>query len=152
MAVLKNNTWVLIANSEKALFLRNDLDAQTPDLNVIRKDEQDNPSDAEQSANRPGRKPDTGINQLSAMDDTDWHELAKERFASDLADRLYEYAHKGAFDRIVLVAAPNVLGALRKELHKEVQERVVAELDKDLTNHPLDQVEDMLKEALDPAL
>ncbi len=45
-----------------------------------------------------------------------------------------------------------MLGALRKELHKEVQDRVVAELDKDLTNHPLDKVEEMLKEELDPAL
>ncbi|MCF3596069.1 host attachment family protein [Rhodobacteraceae bacterium LMO-12] len=152
MAILTKGTWVLIANSEKALFLRNDLDAQDPDLNVVRKDEQDNPSDREQSANRPGRKPDTGVNQFSAMDDTDWHELAKERFANDLAARLYEFAHKGAFDRIVLVAGPNVLGALRKELHKEVQDRVVAELDKDLTNHPLDKVEEMLKEELDPAL
>lgn len=152
MAVLTKETWVLIADSEKALFLRNTLDAQDPNLEVIRKDEQDNPSDIAQSANRPGRKPDTGVNQMSAMDDTDWHELAKERFASDLADQLYKYAHSGAFERIVLVAAPNVLGALRKEMHKEVRARVVAELDKDLTNHPLGKVEELLKAELDPAL
>ena len=152
MAVLTKGTWVLIADGEKALFLRNDLNAKNPDLSVIRKDEQHNPPDSVQSASRPGRKPDAGINQFSAMEETDWHELAKERFASDLAERLYKYAHRGAFDRIVLVAAPNVLGALRKELHKEVQDRVVAEIDKDLTNHPLDKVEAMLKAMLDPAL
>ena len=152
MAVLTKGTWVLIADGEKALFLRNRLDAQNPDLIVVRKDEQDNPPDSAQSADRPGRKPDTGVNQMSAMDDTDWHELAKDRFARDLADRLYGYAHKGAFERIVLVASPSVLGALRKELHKEVQRRIVAELHKDLTNHPLDKIEEMLKAELDPAL
>lgn len=148
MTHLTNGTWVLIADSEKALFLRNDLDEMTPDLNVVRIEEQENPSDREQSANRPGRMQDTGVGQRSALDDTDWHELAKERFADDLADILYKQAHKGAFKRLVIVAAPQTLGALRPKLHKEVVEKVVAEVDKDLTNHPLDKVEAMLKAEL----
>ena len=148
MTKLTSGTWVLIADSEKALFLRNDLDEMNPDLNVVRIEEQENPSDREQSANRPGRMQDTGVGQRSALDDTDWHELAKERFADDLADILYKQAHKGAFKRLVIVAAPQTLGALRPKLHKEVVEKVVAEVDKDLTNHPLDKVEAMLKAEL----
>ncbi|MRU16393.1 host attachment protein [Roseovarius sp. A21] len=152
MPVLTNGTWVLIADGEKALFLRNTLDAINPGFEVVKKEEQDNPSDFEQSANRPGRMHDGAEHQLSAMDDTDWHELAKERFADDLADKLYAYAHKGAFDRIVLVASSRVLGQLRKTLHKEVETRIVGELAKDLTNHPLDKVETMLKKEFDPNL
>ncbi|WP_306152312.1 host attachment family protein [Roseovarius sp. MMSF_3281] len=152
MATLTNGTWVLIADGEKALFVRNTLDAITPGFEVVKKEEQENPSDYEQSANRPGRMQDGGAGQLSAMDDTDWHELAKERFADDLADKLYRYAHKGAFDRIVLVAPSGVLGQLRKTLHKEVEQRVVGELSKDLTNHPLDKVEKLLKKEFDPKL
>ena len=150
MATLTNGTWVLMADGEKALFLRNTLDAMNPNLEIVKKEEQDNPSDYEQSANRPGRMQDGGVEQLSAMDDTDWHELAKDRFADDLADKLYHYAHKGAFDRIVLVASASALGQLRKKLHKEVEDRVVGELPKDLTNHPLDKVEVMLKKEFDP--
>ena len=152
MAVLTNGTWVLIADSEKALFLRNSVDAISPTLDVVRKNEQENPSNFDQSANRPGRKHDAGVGQRSAMEDTDWHELAKERFAHDLADILYKYAHRGDFDRIVLVAAPHVLGDLRQNLHKEVREKVVAEVAKDLANHPLDKIETMLKAELDPRL
>ncbi|SEM00577.1 Protein required for attachment to host cells [Roseovarius tolerans] len=152
MAVLTNGTWVLIADGEKALFLRNSLDASSPALDVVRKDEQENPSDYDQSANRPGRKRDTGVGQSSAMDDTDWHELAKERFAHELGDILYKYAHRGAFERIILVATPPVLGDLRQALHKEVQAKVVAEIPKDLTHHPLDKIETMLKTELDPKL
>ncbi|WP_113910476.1 host attachment protein [Roseovarius dicentrarchi] len=148
MAELKPGTWVLVCDGEKALFLRNDGDAQAPDLNVVRIDEQDNPKDIDQSANRPGRMSDNGPGHRSAFDDTDWHELAKERFASDLADRLYKQAHRGAYDRIVIVAAARTLGALRGELHKEVAEKVIAEIDKDLTNHPLDEVEQMVKKHL----
>lgn len=150
MPVLTKDTWVLVADSEKALFLRNDVDEQNPYLKVVRKNEQDNPSDTAQSANRPGRKVDTGVGQRSALDDTDWHELAKERFAADLADKLFRYAHDGRFQRIILVAAPHVLGDLRAHLHKEVQERVVGEIDKNLANHPLDEIETLLKKELDP--
>lgn len=37
------------------------------------------------------------------------------------------------FDRVVLVAPPKFLGALRKELHKEVEKLVAEELPKDLS-------------------
>jgi hypothetical protein len=37
------------------------------------------------------------------------------------------------FDRLVLVAPPKFLGALRKELHKEVEKLVADELPKDLS-------------------
>lgn len=148
MTRIRTGTWVLIADGEKALFLRNDGDEQDLDLNVVRREEQDNPPDREQSANRPGRMPDTGTQQRSAMDDTDWHQLAKERFADDLADILYKSAHRGAFDHIVLTASPKVLGELRDKMHKEVADRVILEIPKTLTNHPLDKVEQLIAEEL----
>lgn len=141
MIRLSKDTWVLVADGEKALFLRNITDAQNPHLEVIRKEEQDNPPTREQAANRPGRMHDGGPGQKSAFDDTDWHELAKDRFAAELADMLYTRAHKGRFDRIVLVAAPGILGELRNKLHQEVQSRVVGEIPKTLTNHTLDDIE-----------
>lgn len=141
MTKLSHDAWVLIADGEKALFLKNITDGENPNLEVVRKEEQDNPKDIDQSANRPGRMPDNGQGQRSAMDDTDWHELAKERFADDLADLLYKQAHKHKFEQIVLVASPDTLGELRKKLHKEVEDKVIAEIPKNLTNHPIDEIE-----------
>ncbi|MHA6345138.1 host attachment family protein [Roseivivax sp. CAU 1761] len=148
MAKLTQGTWVLIADGEKALFLRNDLDEDNPNLTVVREKEQDNPSDREQSANRPGRMNDTGVNQRSAMDDTDWHQLAKERFADELAEILYKQAHKHKFERIVLAAPPQILGELRDKMHKEVRDRVVAEIPKTYTNHPIDKIEILVRDEL----
>lgn len=79
---LRHDCLVLVSNGEKALFLRNEGDPKTPNLNVVQKNEQDNPPDREQSANRPGRMFDV-TEHKSAVDDTDWHELAKGRFASE---------------------------------------------------------------------
>ncbi|SPH17567.1 hypothetical protein DEA8626_01090 [Defluviimonas aquaemixtae] len=149
MTGLSQDTWVLVADGEKSLFLRNITDAQAPHLEVIRKEEQDNPPTREQAANRPGRMNDDGPGHKSAFDDTDWHELAKDRFAADLADMLYARAHRGAFDRIVLVASPGVLGELRGQLHKEVSDRTVGEIAKTLTNHPVDEIERIVKSELE---
>ncbi|SFC05268.1 host attachment family protein [Tropicimonas isoalkanivorans] len=151
MKRLTAGTWVLVADGEKALFLRNDLDAQDPDLNVQEEKSQDNPPTREQAANRPGRKADTGVQQRSAMDDTDWHELAKERFADELADMLFKRVHSGKIERLVIVAPPKVLGELRNKMHKEVEDVVVAEIPKTLTNHPIDKIERLVKEELESA-
>ena len=151
MTKIENGTWVLIADGEKALFVVNETDGEDPFLQVFREEEQENPPNRDQAANRRGRFNDGPSVHRSAVDDTDWHQLQKERFAADLAEHLYEEAHKGAFDELVLVASPQVLGDLRRELHKEVAAKVVAEVPKTLTNHPVDKIEALVKKELDAA-
>lgn len=148
MTGLTQDTWVLVADGEKALFLRNLTDAEDPNLEVVGKEEQENPKDIDQGTDRPGRMQDTGVQQRSAMEETDWHRLAKDRFADDLAELLYEMAHKHRFERIVLVAAPRVLGEIREKMHKEVADRVVGEVAKTLTNHPVREIETIVKKEL----
>ncbi|MBY6089999.1 baeRF12 domain-containing protein [Pseudooceanicola sp. 502str34] len=148
---LPEGAWVLVADGEKALFMRNVTDAQDPMFEIVREKKQDNPPDREQGTDSPGRKADTGVGQRSAMEETDWHQIAKERFADEIAERLYKYAHAGRFDRILLIAPPATLGDLRQKLHKEVTARVVGEIPKTLTNHPLDQIEKLLKRELNEA-
>jgi protein required for attachment to host cells len=54
-------------------------------------------------------------------------------FARDLGRYLDKARIAQRFDRLVLVAPPKFLGALRKELHKEVERLVADELPKDLS-------------------
>lgn len=137
---LASGTWVLVADGEKALILENTGTRAAPTLAVIRELEQDNPSTRDQGASPPGRMYDTGPNQRSAMEQTDWHQLAEDRFAKDAAELLYAYAHQNRFKEIVLCAAPRLLSELRKALHPEVAGRVIGEVPKDLTNHPIDEI------------
>jgi protein required for attachment to host cells len=39
------------------------------------------------------------------------------------------------------VAPPRTLADLRKAFHADVKKRIVAEIDRDLTKHPVDQIE-----------
>lgn len=150
MTGLTNGTWVVVADGEKALFLENTTDGENPYLQVRRKDEQDNPPDREQSPNQRGRVADGPDRKgpRSAFEETDWHQLANERIPADLAEILYKKAHHGAFDRLVLVAAPNALGDLRVQLHQEISGCVVGEITKTLTNHSLDDIEAIVKSEL----
>ena len=151
MTKLTSGTWVVVADREKALILRNLTDHANPNFEIIGKEETEVDPDRLQPADRSGRRSDGAPNQKSAMDETRWHDLARDRFARDLADLLYARAHKGAFDRLVLVASPQVLGALRNELHSEVVDRVIAEIPKTLTNHSVRKLEVLVKAEMDAA-
>lgn len=135
---LTHGTWVLVADGEKALLLENIGDADLPVLELRRLREQDNPPTSEQGTDRPGRASDGPSGHRSAFEETDWHRLAEDRFAHDLADMLRRRADR--FDRLIVAAAPRVLGELRKVIHSEVARRIVAEVATDLTNHPLDEI------------
>ncbi|TPK89911.1 Host attachment protein [Mesorhizobium sp. B2-4-12] len=142
---LKHGIWVLVADGEKALFLKNVGDSKYPNLEVIQVVEQENPPTREQGTDSPGRYNDGPSVHRSAVEDTDWHRIGKERFADEIAGRLYKLAHGGAFDSIVLVAPPIVLGAMRKKLHKEVEDKVAGEIPKTMTNHAIPEIEALLQ-------
>lgn len=145
---LPQDCWVLVADGEKALFLKNVGDDEDMHLQVLQKEEQENPKAQDWAANRPGRFNDGPSVHRSAVQDTDWHVLEKERFASDLADMLYKKAHAGAFQKLVVVASRPVLSTLRDEMHQEINDKIVLELPKVLTNHPIDEIEEILSTAL----
>jgi protein required for attachment to host cells len=55
-----------------------------------------------------------------------------ELFAKRVAGYLGKARNDQRYERLILVAAPKILGQLRKELGKEVEKLVVDQLDKDL--------------------
>ncbi|MCW5696244.1 MAG: host attachment protein [Bauldia sp.] len=140
---IPHDAWVLVGDGRKALILRNEGDEVHPNLKVESLFEQENPATHVQGADRPGRTNDA-LGNRSAMEQTDWHRLEEDRFAKEVADRLYSLAHAGRFEALVVVAPPRTLGELRQTLHPEVTKRVVAEVDKDLTGHPVYEIEKVL--------
>ena len=138
--------WVAIADGAKALILVNEGTDAEPLLKVLSKSELENPPTHAQGTDRPGRMPDAGPGQRSALDETDWHEFEERRFVHEFSARLNEAAQADRFDRLVLVAPPRVLGELRGELDKPVAERLVREIAKDLTKHPVSEIERLIAE------
>ena len=145
--LIENGAWVLVADGEKYVLLKNQGDADLMDLRVIRHEEVENPPNRDQGADRPGRREDGAGPGRSAMEETDWNRLEKERFAADVAEQLRHAALGDEFKSLVIVADPRTLGALRASMHKGVAERVVGEIDKNLTGMSVDKIERALESA-----
>lgn len=127
---------VLIADGTKARLLRNKGDALHVDFGTERELEQENPPTRKQGSDKPGRYLAADRVSRSAVEQTDWHLQAEERFAAQIAGLLYGMAHAHTFDHLVVIAAPKVLGNLRAAFHPEVATCVLAEVAKDLTSVP----------------
>jgi len=88
-------------------------------------------------ADRPGRSLSSVGSGRSAMEyTTDPVEVREARFVREIADMLEEKRAGGAYDRLILAAAPNALGDMRKVMTPAVKQTLMAELPKDLTNLP----------------
>ncbi|QHQ35798.1 host attachment family protein [Algicella marina] len=141
---IPHNAWIVVLDGEKFLLLENYGDPDLPDLRIISHDEIENPATSEQGTERPGRLPDNG-HGMSAVEQTDWHQLEQADFAADIADRLKHWAFDNRYEKLIVIAEPQTLGRLRKQLHGEVEARIIAEIDKDLTGLPMDKLEAAVK-------
>ena len=140
---LPHNSFVIVADGEKMLFFRNEGDSEYPQLIVERNREQENPPNVEHKTDEAGRRHGVGPGR-SAYEDTDFHQLEKDRFAHETAEMLKRWALRNDFEQLVVVAPPKTLGELRKHYHKEVEKRLAAEIPKDLTNMPVEDIEKVL--------
>jgi len=141
-----HNSFVVVADGRKMLFFRNEGDAEFPKLQVERKEVQDNPADRDQKTDAPGHTFDaSGGAGRSAYEEVDFHQLEEDRFAAETADMLKKRALKNEFESLIIVAPPRTLGELRKHYHKEVEKRLAAEVAKDLTGHPVAEIEKILQ-------
>ena len=145
--LIPNDTFVVVADGRKVLFFRNDGDAQNLNLVVERKRVQDNPDNIDQRTDAPGRSFSSVGAGRSAYEETDFHQLEEDRFAAETADLLKKRALNNDFEKLIIVAPPKTLGELRKHYHKEVESRLIGEIDKTLTGHPVEDIESALQAA-----
>jgi len=131
---------ILVGDGRKALFLRNQGAPTHVELAVERVFKQDDPPTREQGTDRPGRYRGCDGTSRSAFEETDWHQLAEDRFATQIGGALNRLAHENRFHHLILVAPPKVLGTVRTHLNKETSSRVVAEVPKDLTSQPVKEI------------
>jgi len=141
---MKHGTWVVVADGKKVLFLHNQGDEAILDLRVRGERIQDNPATREQGEQRPGRPHASFGGARSAVGQTDWHQIAEDKFAAALARELNEAALANAFEELIVVAPPKVLGEVRSHLHEETRKRLVAEINKDLIKHPVEEIQNIL--------
>ena len=145
MMPLPHQALVLVTDGRKSLFLRNNGDEKQIDLRTEAHDEREDFKDRELKTDAPGAiGQSAGYSGRVAYDEPDYHQLEEDNWVKDVADQLRTRALNNDFEALAIIAPPKALGVLRKELHKEVERRVVLTLNKEMTDRPIDQIEDLL--------
>ncbi|KQV38211.1 host attachment protein [Rhizobium sp. Root268] len=135
-------TWILAADGNQARLLKG--------VNFL-KDEPQNPEQEifqlqtkrvqDIMADKPGRSHSSNGQGRSAMEySSDPVREEQQKFTAEIAGKIDAYAQQGAFDRLVLCAAPQTLGDLRSMLSNATRERTTVEISKDYARLPTDKL------------
>ncbi|API60337.1 hypothetical protein BSL82_14430 [Tardibacter chloracetimidivorans] len=138
-------TTVLVADGGKMLLLENRGEAFNLRLEVIEQQAQNIPPDRELGTDRPGRSHSSVGPGRSAMQETDFHEQAEDRFIAEVAGFLGDHSRING-NNVVVIAPPRTLGRLRQHYPNGTADRVIAEIPKDLTGHPVNDIARLLSD------
>jgi protein required for attachment to host cells len=134
---------VLVTDGRKRLFFRNEGSALTPNLVLVLAAEDNNPKTREQVTDSAGRASST-VWGGGSLPSADAHEIEEQRFAAETAHELNRAAQAGEFKNLILFAPPKTLGQLRKTIDQDVERKTLREIAKDVTGHPVGEIEKLL--------
>ena len=144
-------TWILAADGNQARLLKgvNFLkdDPQSPEQEVFQLETK---RVQDIMADKPGRSRSSNGQGRSAMEySSDPVREEQQKFTAEIAGKIDTYAQQGAFDRLVLCAAPQTLGDLRSMLSSTSREKTTAEISKDFSNLPTDKLISSVRSVMD---
>ncbi|KKB86088.1 AtsE [Devosia limi DSM 17137] len=77
----------------------------------------------------------------------DKNQAAEDGFAAGIVALLNRGILEGKIDGLVIIAAPRALGEMRKHYHKALTAKLLGEIAKDLTGHPISDIETAIRAA-----
>ena len=142
-----NTTWVVVADNERARFLTK----KPGEKILIEIDDLVHPEarihERDLSSDKPGRSYDSGGSGRHSMEQkTDIKKHDALTFAGCIADRLEQGRNDHEYQQLVLIAPPEFLGLLRKQLSDQCTKLVKQTFDKDLSLETISKIEDVVFE------
>ena len=141
---LPNNALVLVADGRKVLFFRNQGDENQIDLRTEAHDEREGRKDSDIKTDAPGGTHQSAGYGRSTYEETDFHQQEEDRWIKEAAEELKKRVLRNDFDALAIIAPPKALGTLRKELHKEVERRIVCTVNKEMSGRTIPDIEALL--------
>ncbi len=132
---LPKGATVAVADGEKLNLFRNTGDKANPKLTAL-------PAADVDSDNKG-----SGARHQSSAANPDDSQVEEDSFAAGIAALLNRQVLDGQITHLVVIAAPRTLGELRKHYHKALSAVLVGEIAKDLTGHPIHDIERTIADA-----
>jgi protein required for attachment to host cells len=131
-------TWFVLADGSRARFLTQRSEGPGYDIVAEYEAPEAHLPTRDLVTDRPGRTQESAnAAHHGIAPRSDAHRERKAAFVHEIAMRLNTAAADGAFDELVLYAAPQALAELRVALDGHARAKLKAEVAKDLTNIPL---------------
>lgn len=140
--------WILVANqSEAQIYTCERIHGDLLLIDTLENEEgSSHPRDLTSDA--PGRAYDSFGSGRHAMEpNTGVKEEQRRRFVKDIVERLRARHIKNGSDELVLLAAPAVLGVIRKTLTADLEKTVVKQIPKDVIGQDVDKIQSQLVRA-----
>ena len=144
MKIMKAGTYVLVCDGANAILLKNDGDAIAPKLGVVHSQKQSVPPTRELGRDAPPRVHQRVGAKRSSVERPDLHDRQEERFAREIVQDIQARMSSDKIGALIVVAPPRFLADLRRFFPGPVRKIIVAEIAKDLTNLPTQEIEDYI--------
>ena len=140
--------WILVANQAEAqIYSSGQLPGNLLLVDVLANKE-GTTHPRELISDAPGRAfNSTGSGRHAMEPNTGVKEEQRRRFVKEMDDRLQAAHLKGDFAQLVLMAAPAVLGVIRKSLTAGLKKTVIKEIPKDVIGQDVDKIQSQLARA-----
>ena len=144
---MKTN-WILVANQAEVQIYSSDRLPGNLSLVDVLSNKKGTAHPRDLVSDAPGRAFDSRGSGRHAMEpNTGVKEKQRRKFVKKMVGRLQLARVKGDFDQLVLLAAPAVLGVIRKTLTPDLEKTVIKEISKDLIGQGVDKVQSQLVRA-----
>jgi protein required for attachment to host cells len=127
--LVAHGTHIMVIDGANRILYRNRGKDLAPDLERIDHRHRQTGRTSDLGTDKPGRSFQSSGSARSAHEGTDFHQQGEDRFAHEAADQLNLLLTAGK--SAILIAAPHVLGVMRKHLAPDARSRITAEIDKD---------------------
>jgi protein required for attachment to host cells len=141
--LIPHGAYVMVVDGGNMALFRNSGKDFAPHLDLVEEKQRHTPRTSTLGSDQPGRGFQSLSSSRAAYETTDLHQLEEDSFATEAAERLSILLDNDN-DRAVLVAAPHVLGVIRKILKPGIRARLIAEIDKNYAGRSAAEISQML--------
>lgn len=139
---LRHDARILVCDGKTALFLKNNGTPGHEMFEVESAIRQELPAhNADIGADKPGRVGQAFSGPRSSIETPDWHSEQERAFVSKTVDDFTAHCKPWPKAQIVIVAPPRALAVIREKADRDLMARCVAEIDKELTRHPVAEIQ-----------
>lgn len=142
--LVSHGAMIMVIDGAKMSLFRNRGKDSSADLELVENAAKHAASTAEIGSDKPGRTFSSKGNSRSAYETTDYHQSQEDEFAKVATQQLNALAHQSHLDFIV-IAAPRILGVMRRHYNADLRKQLIAEIDKDYARRTAEDIAQLLQ-------